>query len=378
MEIVPARTSRYGRENNLSLAFQVINAQSNDAGMPDLTVNFRIVRLNGERESAVASLKPQSYNATTLPPEFNLRLGHPIFAAVTAPLATLNRGEYRLKIAVQDRISNAVANTDADFSVIGTAASLLTEAPALGRPFRREVVLDQAVLAPVVDALTPPSPSPALTRALAIAKTGKPADLLVEEPVPPTEAGIRTALTGLALLSIGDASAAVQFQRALQQNAPVAPTQFLLGAARAMQARDPDAIAAWQAAIATGSAPAITAQLLIDTYLRRNDLQRATELAATNAPASAAWTRSIASVHIASKREADALALLDAHLAAQADDQDARWLLLHALYSQFARGGKALPAADADRFTRHARTYIDAKGANTALAEEWMKVISSS
>lgn len=377
MEIVPAGTSRYGRENNLSVALQIINAQSNDAGMPDITVNFRIVKVNGEREAAFASLTPQSYNPTTLPAEFNLKLGHPLFAAVTAPLATLTRGDYRLKIAVNDRIANTVANTDADFSVIGTPASLLAEAPALGRPFRRETVLDAAVLVPLIDALTPSSASPALTRALAIAKTAKPADLLIEEPVPAAEAGIRTALTALALLSIGDASAASQLQRALQQNSPVAPTQFLLGAARAMQSRDPDAIAAWQAAIATGSAPAITKQLLIDAYLRRNDLQKATELAATNAPASAEWTRSIASVHIAARHEADALTGLDAHLTAQPGDQEARWLLLHALYAQFVRAGKPLPAAEAERFAKHARAYIDAKGVNSALAEEWLKAISS-
>ena len=378
MEIVPAPTTRYGRENSLSVALQVINAQSNEVGMPDLTVNFRIVRLTGERESAFASLNPQSYNASTLPPGFNLKLGHPLFAAVTAPLATLTRGEYRLKVAVHDRVANVVANTDADFSVIGTPASLLAEAPALGRPFRREAVLDAAVLAPVIDALRPASPSPALSRALAIAKTARPADLLIEEPVPAAEAGIRTALTALALFSIGDASAASQFQRALDQNAPIAPTQFLLGAARALQSRDPDAIAAWQTAIATGSAPPITPLLLIDAYLRRNDLQKASELAATNAPADAGWTRSVASTHIAAKREPEAIALLNTHLAAHPDDQDARWLLLHGLYSQFVRSGKPLPAADAERFTSNARAYVDAKGPNSALAHEWLKVISSS
>jgi hypothetical protein len=379
MEIVPARTNRYGREHNLSVALQVINAQSNDAGMPDLTVNFRIVRVNGERESPVASLTPQSYNATTLPPEFNMRLGHPLFAAVTAPLATIARGDYRLRIAVNDRIANTVANAETDFSVIGTPASLLAEAPALGRPFRREVVLEPDVLGAIVDALAPAAPSPPLARALATAKTGKLADLLIEEPVPPAEAGVRTALTGLALFSIGDASSASQFLRALQQHAPTAPMQFLIGAARAMQARDPDAIAAWQAAIATGSAPSLTPQLLIDAYLRRNDLQRATELAATTtAPPSAAWTRSIVATHIAGRREGDAIALLDRHLSAQPDDQDARWLLLHALYSKFIRdGGQAPPATDAARFTALARAYIDAKGPNAALAEEWLKVISS-
>ena len=70
--------------------------------------------------------------------------------------------------------------------------------------------------------------------------------------------------------------------------------------------------------------------------------------------------------------------LLDRHLAAQPDDHDARWLLLHALYAQFVRGGKPLPAAEAERFTKHARAYIDAKGANAGLATEWLKAISSS
>jgi hypothetical protein len=347
--------------------------------MPDIVVNFRIVRLNGELESPVASLRPQSYGAATLPPDFNAKLGHPIFAAVSAPLATLSRGEYRLRISVHDRIVNAVANAETVFSVIGTPASLLAEAPPLSRSFRRETVFESGVLGPLVDAMTPSSPSPALSRALAVAKNGKAADLFVEEPVASAEAGIRTALTGLALLSIGDGSAAAQFQRALDQNAPIAPTQFLLGAARAMQSRDPDAIAAWQTAIGTGSAPAITPQLLIDAYLRRNDLQKATELSATNASASAAWARSIASVHIAAGREAAALTLLDRQLATEPDDQEARWLLLHVLYAQFVRdGNKPLAATDAERFTKHARAYIDAKGVNAALAAEWLKVISSS
>ncbi|HYE88883.1 MAG TPA: hypothetical protein VEA16_21140, partial [Vicinamibacterales bacterium] len=349
MEITPARTNQYAREGNLSVAFQVINAQSNDAGMPDIVVNFRVVRVNGERESPVASLNPQVYNATTMPADFNLKLGHPIFAAVTAPLATLTRGSYRLKIQVNDRISNATASTDADFSIVGTPASLLAEAPPLGPAFRRDVILAPAILAGVLDVLAPAAPSPALARALTTARTGKLVDLLVEEPVPASEAGVRTALTGLAYFSIGDASAAVQLQRALQQNAPAAATQFLIGAARAQQARDADAIAAWQAAIAAGNAPPITGQLLADAYLRRNDSQRAADAVAHAGTAAA--TRVVASTHIANGREADAVRLLDAHLAQHPEDHDARWLLLHASYSQFIRdGAKPLPPAAAERF----------------------------
>ena len=83
------------------------------------------------------------------------------------------------------------------------------------------------------------------------------------------------------------------------------------------------------------------------------------------------------STHIAAKREPEAIVLLDAHLAVEPDDQEARWLLLQALYAQFVRSGKAPAAADADRFAMQARRYIDANGANAALAAEWLKAISS-
>lgn len=370
MEITPARTTRYPRDRNLSVAFQVINAQSNEAGMPDVGVAFRIARVTGDRESQVATLVPQTYNATTLPPDFNLRLGHPLFAAVTAPLASLARGDYRLKITVSDRVAGTSANAECDFSVIGTPASLLAEAPSLGGSFKRDAVLEPATLSAIVAQLTPASPSPALARALAIARAGKLVDLLVEEPVTAAESGARTALTGLAFLSVGDSSAATHFQRALQQNAPAGPTQFLLGAARAMQSRDPDAIAAWQAAIAAGGAPEVTPSLLADAFLRRNDATHAAEALAGGAKNG--WTRAAAATLIANHRETDAVAMLSARLIEQTADQDARWMFLHALYAQFVSSGKPLPPADKQRFSEHAHAYIDAKGTNSALAADWL------
>jgi hypothetical protein len=142
-----------------------------------------------------------------------------------------------------------------------------------------------------------------------------------------------------------------------------------------MQSRDPDAIAAWQAAIAAGGAPSITPQLLAEALLRRNDPQRAAE-AMAGAPPGAASVRVISAAHIASRREADAIALLEQHLSSQPGDQAARWLLLHARYAQFARSGKPLAGIEAERFSAEARIYIDAKAANAALAEEWLKSIS--
>ena len=68
-----ARRDRYGRDEQPLGRFQVINAQSNDAGMPDLAVNFRIVRVNGERNQRSHRSRRSHYNATTLPADFNLR-----------------------------------------------------------------------------------------------------------------------------------------------------------------------------------------------------------------------------------------------------------------------------------------------------------------
>jgi hypothetical protein len=374
MEIAPALDAVYTRDEFLSVAFQIINPRGSDTGMPDLGVGFRIVRVAADRESPVASLNPQYYNASTLPPDFDLRQGHPVFAAVSAPLASLGRGEYRLKIAITDRAAGTSAIADADFRVVGTPASLLAEAPPLGGPFSRDAALAPSALAPLVDALTPASPSPQLLRALAMARSGKLIDLLVEEPVPEPEAGIRTALTGLALISVGDASAAVQLQRALQQNAPVAPVQYLIGAARALQNRDPDAIAAWQAAIATGQAPAATRLLLVETLLRRGDNARAATViaAATQVPPSPAWTRLAAATQIANGRYADAIAVLDAHLAASADDVEARWLLMHALFAEVVKGGSKT------RFVTDAEKYVDSKAPRAELVSEWLRIVSSS
>ena len=60
-EITPARDTVFTRDERLSVAFQVINAQSTDTGKPDVAVDFRIVRVDGEREVPVASLNPQTY-----------------------------------------------------------------------------------------------------------------------------------------------------------------------------------------------------------------------------------------------------------------------------------------------------------------------------
>lgn len=375
-EIIPAADTTYRDDENLAAVFQVINARPTDAGKPNVDITFEVVRLDDAREQSVATLTPQNYSDATLPPDFDLRSGHPLFASVSAPLATLKRGSYRLKIIVNDKVAGLVTAAGVEFSVTATSAALLREAPPLGAPFDRGLVLAKEPLAGVLSALRPANPSPALQRAFDLAAAGKFVELMVEEPVPDAEEGPRAALRGLSQLSLGDGSAAaVQFQRAQLLGAPVATTRFLSGAARAQQSRDADAIAAWQDALTAGAPRPLVVPYLVDAYLRRNDIQRAAALLGDSK--SSDWSRAAAAVMIAANKEADAIPLIEARLSQAPDDLDAQWLMIHALFARLVHDPKA-PSAVHDQFVTRARNYIDAKGAHAAVADEWMKTISSS
>ena len=371
-EIKPARDTVFANSEQLSLAFQVINARAPDTGKPDVTVDFRITRLARNREEQVATLTPLRYDTTTLPSDFDVRLGHPLIAAMSVPLATLSRGAYRLHIAATDHGTSSTTHSAVEFSVIGTPLSLLAEAPPLGRAFRREDAIDDEILGALVRGLRPASPSPALSRALDLAARRTYVELLAEEPVPQGEQAVRVALTGLALYAIGDVSALGRFERAYALGGPGGPIQFLIGAVRATQNRDADAIAAWQSAQKEGLTA--VAPFLVEAYLRRGDGRRAAALVSVTLAGQGAegpWARALAASHIASGRDQEALVVLDAHLAKASDDLEGRWLQLQALYGRIVKGG----GADHDRFRAAARAYVAAGGANAALAAEWLKAV---
>ncbi|MGH9219427.1 MAG: hypothetical protein ACRD1W_08990, partial [Vicinamibacterales bacterium] len=244
-EITPARAAIFTPSQQIAVAFQIVNPTSSTTGKPDVRISPRITRLNGTREDTVATLSPLVFDASTLPPEFDVRLGHPLIAAFAAPLATIPRGDYRLLVTAEDRVASTVVAARAAFTVAATPESLLAEAPPFAPRFAPGTVLEPVALADVLTRLETPPTSPALARAFASARAGQFADLLVNDAVPDHEQGARAALSGLALLSLGNPAAATDFQRALQLQASTAAVQVLMGAARAMAGRDAEAIAAW-------------------------------------------------------------------------------------------------------------------------------------
>jgi hypothetical protein len=274
-------------------------------------------------------------------------------------------------VTAEDRQASAIASAVTPFTIVSTPAGLLAEAPPLVARLSPGAMLAPATVGQLVDGLAVANPSPAMARAMAAARAGRFADLLIQEPVTESERSARTALTGLALLSVGDLGAVAQFQRAVETGARPAPIQYLLGAARSLQRRDDDAIAAWGKATAEGLPKAMTAPLIASTRLVRGDAAGAAAAIAAGdvAAGDAAAAKILAATRIAVQREREAIGMLDKVLEANAEDLDARWLLVRAHYAELVRG-----SGDRARFATEARRYIDAGGPNAALARDWMAI----
>ena len=260
-EIVPARDHMLTTDERLALVVQVINAQGSATGKPDVAVGFRVLRKNGSSEELVGTLAPQTYNDSTLPADFDVAKGHPIFAAVAVPLQTFRRGEYRLEVSANDRVATTGTTTDTSFTVVAAPAALLREAPALAAPFRREDLLHPRVLDEITARLRPRAPSAAMLEALTIARERRFVELVRDDAVPPEEAGARSALRALALYALGDtpSSLAAPLRLAEQQSASPVAVQIIAGGLRALEGNDRDALAAWNAALSAGAETSVLA-----------------------------------------------------------------------------------------------------------------------
>ena len=381
IEIVPARDAVFTSDEPLSLVIQVINPRAGADGKPDVAVGFRVTRTTGARQEHIGTLSPQVYNRTTLPLDFDVAKGHPIFAAVEVPLNTFKRGAYRMQVMAEDRLSGASAASDATFTVVATPAVLLRDAPSVAPSFRRDAVLEPALVTAMVDTLRPPRPSSALTAALDAARDRRFIDLVREDTVDPSERGIRAVLRALSLYALGDTATAVAvpLRQATEAGAPVAAIQTLTGGLRAFEGNDREALAAWQRAVDAGLPGATLGPLMVDAYLRQGDSTRATELAQTTLatrPGDPEMVRRLASAHIAAGQMPLAIPLLDQRLQQQPDDLDAQWLLLHALFSGYVKGdGAANETAGRARFKEVAARYIAANGRHAGLATEWLAVV---
>jgi hypothetical protein len=167
--------------------------------------------------------------------------------------------------------------------------------------------------------------------------------------------------------------------QAIQRLTPNPVAQLFLGACRALEGNDREAIAAWLAAREAGLPANLAAPLLLDAYLRLGEAARAGEIAAaaqSGGSTDPAIARGVAALHIAGRRELDAIRIMDQRLADQADDVQAQFLWLHAMFTSFVHAqGPGTTADGKERFKTRAHAYIDAKGRHAPLVGEWVEMV---
>ena len=383
-EIEPAADHTFTNDERIAIVFQVLNAAPSPVGKPDVGVSFRLFRKTATGEEPSASLAPPQYTESTLPVDFDLNQGHPLLAAFAAPLRTLPRGDYRLSISATDRIGRSSTTAETRFRIVATPAALLASAPPFSSRFSRARFVDPDVLDPALDALAPRATTPSLARLVTLARERRFVDLIPEPAVGPDERGMATLLQTLAAYALGDTARAltVQFRRALDSGAPAGATQFWMGASLALEGKDADALEAWKAAGAAGWPAALLAVPIAEAHVRQGRLEQGGALAREAMAAGATapeLPRITAAADLAAHRWAGAADTLSNLLSTSPDDEEAQWLMLHALFAgMIARNGPGATPEGRARLVALATRYIEAGGRHRPLAEEWRDFATSS
>ena len=104
------------QSGELMFVFFIYNEGIAASGKPDLDVEYLFYRANEEKP--FTKLATQSFNATTLPGQFDLNLGHQVFVGQGIPVKdAFKPGDYRLEIKVTDKTNGQAITRNVPFTV---------------------------------------------------------------------------------------------------------------------------------------------------------------------------------------------------------------------------------------------------------------------
>ena len=128
LEIFPTSNSRLSKKSELSVFFLIYNPKADSAQKPDINIEYNFCQVapgNQPKpdepckpgEKFYNKTEPQVMNAQTLPPAFDLSMGHQLQTGQAVPLAGFPEGDYRLEIKVTDKLANKTVIRNVSFSV---------------------------------------------------------------------------------------------------------------------------------------------------------------------------------------------------------------------------------------------------------------------
>lgn len=118
MEITPSLDSRFTTKDELSIFFLIYNAKTDAMNKPDVAVEYNFyTKPAGAPEKFFNKTAVQSLNASTLPKEFDMSLGHQLSTGQGVQLTSFPVGDYRLEVKVTDKLSGKTITRDVNFTV---------------------------------------------------------------------------------------------------------------------------------------------------------------------------------------------------------------------------------------------------------------------
>jgi hypothetical protein len=115
-KIVPTFGAPIPLAGELMFVFFIYNEGVAASGKPDVDVEYLFYR--AAEDKAFTKLATQSFNATTLPGQFDLNLGHPVFVGQGIPVKdAFKPGDYKLEIKVTDKTNGQTVTRNIPFTV---------------------------------------------------------------------------------------------------------------------------------------------------------------------------------------------------------------------------------------------------------------------
>ena len=114
--VVPSFGAPVPMAGELMFVFFIYNEGVAASGKPDLDVEYFFHR--GTEDKPFTKLATQSFNATSLPGQFDLNQGHQVFVGQGIPVKdAFKPGEYRLEIKVTDKTNSQTITRSVPFTV---------------------------------------------------------------------------------------------------------------------------------------------------------------------------------------------------------------------------------------------------------------------
>lgn len=113
--IAPLFASTISKTGELLFVMFIYNEAAAPTGKPDVDVEYFFYRASEQKPFSKAATT--TFNATTLPAEFNLGAGHQLVLGQGIPLASFAPGDYRLELRITDKVASQNITRNVPFTV---------------------------------------------------------------------------------------------------------------------------------------------------------------------------------------------------------------------------------------------------------------------